>query len=63
MSPGRSAELPLERVDEHLRHIEAVFPFVTDNHRYKVDIDTPDDLDRFARDTGHTLRWPAVMVD
>ncbi len=43
-------------------HAEAVLPFVTDNHRYKVDIDTPDDLERFARDTGHTLRWPAATV-
>ncbi|WP_425256936.1 nucleotidyltransferase family protein [Rubrivivax sp. RP6-9] len=40
-------------------HADAVAPFVTDNHRYKVDIDTPDDLERFARDTGHVLRWPA----
>jgi CTP:molybdopterin cytidylyltransferase MocA len=42
-------------------HAEAVFPFVTDNRRYKVDIDTPEDLERFARDTGHTLRWPATV--
>ncbi len=40
-------------------HADAVAPFVTDNHRYKVDIDTPEDLERFARDTGHVLRWPA----
>ncbi len=40
----------------------AVAPFVTDNRRYKVDIDTVDDLERFARDTGHTLRWPAGLV-
>lgn len=37
----------------------AVAPFVTDNRHYKVDIDTADDLERFARDTGHPLRWPA----
>lgn len=42
-------------------HADAVHPFVTDNHRYKVDIDTPEDLERFARDTGHVLRWPAGM--
>lgn len=41
---------------------EAVTPFVTDNRRYKVDIDTPEDLERFARDTGHTLRWPAALA-
>ena len=36
----------------------AVTPFVTDNRNYKVDIDTPEDLERFARDTGQALRWP-----
>jgi len=40
-------------------HADAVAPFVTDNRRYRVDIDTPDDLERFARDTGHQLCWPA----
>jgi len=43
-------------------HAEAVFPFVSDNARYKVDIDTPEDLARFERDTGHVLRWPAGMT-
>jgi CTP:molybdopterin cytidylyltransferase MocA len=42
-------------------HADAVFPFVTDNRRYKVDIDTVEDLERFARDTGHSLRWPATV--
>jgi len=42
-------------------HADAVFPFVTDNRRYKVDIDTVEDLERFARDTGHPLRWPATV--
>jgi CTP:molybdopterin cytidylyltransferase MocA len=40
----------------------AVAPFVTDNRRYKVDIDTVDDLERFARDTGHQLRWPTALA-
>jgi molybdenum cofactor cytidylyltransferase len=43
-------------------HPEAVAPFDTDNRRYRVDIDTPEDLERFARDTGHTLRWPAELA-
>ena len=43
-------------------HPEAVAPFDTDNRRYRVDIDTLDDLERFARDTGHTLHWPAVVA-
>ncbi|MBA4178333.1 MAG: nucleotidyltransferase family protein [Leptothrix sp. (in: Bacteria)] len=41
---------------------QAVAPFATDNRRYRVDIDTPDDLARFARDTGHELRWPVVVA-
>lgn len=40
-------------------HADAVAPFVTDNRRYRVDIDTPEDLERFERETGHALRWPA----
>jgi molybdenum cofactor cytidylyltransferase len=34
----------------------------TDNRRYKLDIDTPEDLQRFEASTGHALRWPAAMV-
>ncbi len=41
-------------------HADAVVPFVTDNRRYRVDIDTVEDLERFARETGHTLCWPDV---
>lgn len=41
---------------------QAVAPFVTDNRRYRVDIDTLEDLERFTRETGHTLRWPAALV-
>lgn len=36
--------------------------FDTDNSRYRLDIDTPADLQRFTQRTGHTLRWPADMV-
>jgi molybdenum cofactor cytidylyltransferase len=43
-------------------HPAAVAPFDSDNRRYRVDIDTPDDLERFARDTGHVLRWPAALA-
>jgi hypothetical protein len=39
-----------------------VAPFVTDNRRYRVDIDTPQDLERFARETGHALRWPSAVA-
>lgn len=40
----------------------AVAPWATDNRRYRVDIDTPDDIEAFQRDTGHTLRWPAAVA-
>jgi molybdenum cofactor cytidylyltransferase len=33
----------------------------TGNSRYRVDIDTPDDLHAFTERTGHTLRWPAAL--
>jgi len=32
-----------------------------DNAHYRVDIDTEDDLRRFAARTGHELRWPAAL--
>ncbi len=31
----------------------------TDNQRYCLDIDTPEDIERFAASTGHRLAWPA----
>lgn len=34
----------------------------TDNQRYRVDIDTPEDLARFTERTGHALRWPAALA-
>jgi len=34
----------------------------TDNQRYSVDIDTPEDLERFAASTGHRLVWPAAYA-
>jgi molybdenum cofactor cytidylyltransferase len=36
--------------------------FDTDNRRYGIDIDTPQDLERFAADTGHRLVWPAALT-
>ena len=43
-------------------HPAAVAPFVTDNRRYRVDIDTDEDLARFEAETGHRLRWPATAT-
>jgi molybdenum cofactor cytidylyltransferase len=34
----------------------------SDNQRFRVDIDTEDDLLRFTQRTGHVLRWPAALV-
>lgn len=42
------------------RHPERVAPFVTDCRRYCVDVDTPEDIERFERETGHALVWPAA---
>ena len=39
-------------------HPERVHWFDTDNARYRIDIDTPEDLRRFQERTGHELRWP-----
>lgn len=43
-------------------HPEAAHAFVTDNRRYRVDVDTDEDLARFERETGHALRWPAALA-
>jgi molybdenum cofactor cytidylyltransferase len=43
-------------------HPERVRWFDTDNGRYKVDIDTPEDIERFAASTGHVLNWPASLT-
>lgn len=40
-------------------HPAQVASFETDNRRYRLDVDTLDDIERFERDTGHALRWPA----
>lgn len=44
--------------DEHPAQVRW---FDTDNRRYRVDIDTPADLDAFAARTGHALAWPAAF--
>ena len=45
-----------------LAHPERVGWYDTDNRRYRVDIDTPEDLERFTATTGHTLQWPAALA-
>ena len=44
-----------------LQHPEQVRWLDTDNRRYRIDIDTPDDLQRFASSTGHALQWPQAL--
>ena len=36
--------------------------FDTDNLRYRIDIDTPEDLENFAATTGHRLTWPTSLA-
>ncbi|MBX3603870.1 MAG: nucleotidyltransferase family protein [Piscinibacter sp.] len=45
-----------------LDHPERVHWFDTDNTRFRVDIDTADDLRRFTERTGHVLHWPAAVA-
>lgn len=45
-----------------LEHPERVAWFDTDNQRFRIDIDTPEDLLRFRERTGHELRWPATLA-
>ncbi len=40
---------------------QAVHAFATDNRRFRVDVDTEEDIARFERDTGHRLRWPTAL--
>ena len=54
-----SADLACRRWRE--QHPERVRWFDTGNTRYRLDIDTPEDLRRFTQATGHELRWPAAM--
>ena len=42
------------------QHPEAVHRWVTANKRYRLDVDSPEDIERLAAQTGHQLRWPAA---
>lgn len=44
------------------QHPESVHWFDTENQHYRVDIDTPEDLERFAASTGHRLTWPQAFA-
>jgi molybdenum cofactor cytidylyltransferase len=43
-------------------HPQSVHWFETPNSRYRVDIDSPEDLQRFTERTGHTLHWPVARA-
>ncbi|MBO9514677.1 MAG: nucleotidyltransferase family protein [Variovorax sp.] len=43
-------------------HPERVRWFDSDNARYRVDIDTPEDITAFTARTGHELRWPVPLA-
>lgn len=43
-------------------HPGAAAPFDTPNPHYRFDIDTPEDLARFQRETGRTLVWPQGLA-
>ena len=42
-------------------HRDRVAWFDTGNEHYRLDIDTPEDLERFQARTGHALRWPVGL--
>ena len=43
-------------------HSEAVAAFDTPSPHYRFDIDTPEDLARFQRETGRSLVWPQGLA-
>ncbi len=45
------------------KHPELTFALATENRRYRIDIDTEQDLSRFEQDTGHKLLWPKTVTD
>lgn len=42
-------------------HPERVHRWATANARYRVDVDTPEDIEALAASTGHRLIWPASL--
>jgi molybdenum cofactor cytidylyltransferase len=43
-------------------HPTQVHHWNTSNSRYRVDVDTPEDIESLAARTGHQLRWPADLA-
>lgn len=42
---------------------QAVYQWATSNKRYRQDVDSPEDIEQLAAQTGHRLRWPAAWQD
>jgi molybdenum cofactor cytidylyltransferase len=42
-------------------HPDQVHAWVSDNLRYRTDVDTPEDIQALAKRTGHRLTWPADL--
>jgi molybdenum cofactor cytidylyltransferase len=43
-------------------HPAQVYHWASTNTRYRVDVDTPEDIEALAARTGHQLRWPADLA-
>lgn len=42
-------------------HPDQVHHWTTANKRYRIDVDSPEDVAALAQQTGHQLRWPADL--
>ena len=42
-------------------HPDRIVRLETDNRHYTVDVDTPEDIERFEAAYGHRLRWPPYL--
>ncbi len=43
------------------QHPDQVHRWITPNHRYRLDMDTAEDIEALAQSSGHRLRWPAHL--
>ena len=39
-----------------------VYAWDTSNERYRIDVDTPEDIAAFAKRSGHQLKWPVLQT-
>jgi len=57
---GGAADLACRRwIDEHPAQVKWLD---TGNAHFSLDLDTPEDLERFAAEYGHRLRWPSSVA-